>query len=707
MFPSETRVSQLIRESEKQGHIFVQTIAIDPPAMADRRATKIFGVFQTMAGHRVGDALIAHIEDGLTQGIREALGKLPTTANPALIFESAVARLNQRLTRLIEERGLTAQELSMSSVIAAQYGKELVMATMGKPTVLLIRASVTGKTSVYNLLAGSDAPNAAPAVSYTNIVNGALTPDDRLMLATEDLRKVFDPASLADIIAGNDPVSATTILRNSLTGKSTAGSFAAMILDSGPTAGAMPTRSAEPVRVPLRPAIAPTAMLQEKKVETIPVQIEPKKPSAFLIALKKTLPIIKRAGAELKHSLIALTNKEKRAAIIPTAKANLDRRLEWAVESFNGLSAAKRIMLFVILGAIVTGNAALAAASVRGRIAAAAAAYENGIFAIEQKIDSAEASIIYRDEARAKTILAEARQEIAALPEKRTDQKAEKERLSGLISAKLDLLRHAVPLGAPTVLADIAADQGAPRLTKIGVSSSIIWSASATGTLYKTSLKDGNTIPVEGVNLGEASPALLSAAESGLIAVGAAGKVGMVPATGKSSLKNYPLEADMALADVALYEGKIYGLDPARNRIVRFNPTGSGYSSGQSYLKDGTDLANAAALDVDGSIFVLMNDGAVVRLLKGVRTDLALPAVDPAFGKPVAISATTDSERIFILDTDPGRVAVFDKNSGTLFGQYTSDSLKSATDFFIDESAKMLYAVAGSQVLKFDLPELK
>ncbi|MEY4723558.1 MAG: hypothetical protein RLZZ324_1071, partial [Candidatus Parcubacteria bacterium] len=120
------------------------------------------------------------------------------------------------------------------------------------------------------------------------------------------------------------------------------------------------------------------------------------------------------------------------------------------------------------------------------------------------------------------------------------------------------------------------------------------------------------------------------------------------------------------------------------------------------YLKDGTDVSRAVSIAIDGEIWVLSSDGVVSRLLKGTRVSYAVAAVDPAM---------TDARRIridggkYVHVLESGRIVRFDRKTGALVAQYSSDDLKGATDFVLSPDARTALVSVGNKVVRFGLPE--
>ncbi|MEK9152186.1 MAG: hypothetical protein AAB692_02375, partial [Patescibacteria group bacterium] len=153
------------------------------------------------------------------------------------------------------------------------------------------------------------------------------------------------------------------------------------------------------------------------------------------------------------------------------------------------------------------------------------------------------------------------------------------------------------------------------------------------------------------------------------------------------------------------FNGRLYLLDPARNRILRHAATASGYGRGTFYLKDGTDVSAAVSLAIDGSVFVLGRDGSVAKLTKGIKENFAVEPADPAVTAPRSVRTAPGQKDIYVFDAGEGRVIAYDKASGSLKAQYAAEALKNSEDVAVDEAAGVIYAVSGNRMLRFAIPK--
>ncbi len=402
----------------------------------------------------------------------------------------------------------------------------------------------------------------------------------------------------------------------------------------------------------------------------------------------------------------AVAAKEKSRAFLARLKAGTVGLPDRLISGFNGLNPTSRGLLWAIMVLIIVFNYSVSVSAWQKRKEATAAAYDRAVMAIEQEIDSAEASLIYRDEERARRTLEEARAATERLPDRQARQKDIKNQLLTKIAAKFEAVRRAIALGAPEIVASINTDASAPTLAKLAWSGSTVWCAAADGRIFKVALKDGSVSKAGDVPGGRA-PGVFTMAGGNLLAGGDGGKLTIIPASGKPAEWPISLDNEAHIADAAVYSSRLYVLDPEHNRILRHDAADKAYGKPQYYLKDNTDVSKAVSLDIDGSVYVLLSDGPIVKLVKGLRNDFSAGQVDPPVAAAKKIRVAADSDYIYVLDSSPARVVVYDKKTGLLAAQYESNDLAGASDFLVDEKNRVLLAAVGNQLLRFALPEIK
>lgn len=687
MPPLIARVNELVQWRTQRGTLYARSISIATEGRTRDLFGDVFGVLQAEAPAKAGDALAGLIETALAQLMADSVEECVRLGVPEPDFETVVSRLNLAMARQFDAEQLPFAPDAVSGALVSQRGCEIVAAAWGEPFLILIHPTPSG-TTMADLLADvrSEREKAMydPTTrrGFSHIVNGSIGRNDRLLVATADLRELMGKEKLASIMTANDPESAGMILNDILAPLAPTLSIAALVADAVPLEK---LRAAEAER-----AVAPPAQPQQPQ--------PPAKPfGARAIGIYRRVRAAVLAGASVCKTM---ASSEGRRAAVGNLQLRLQNRLTIWLQKFNALSTATKFGGIAGLAALLALNLGLALNGLGQARQAKIDAYHAKVGGIEQHVTAAEASMVYDDYGTARLELEAAGNGVAALPDKTEDQRKTKELLTQKIGAAKLAWQRVVPLPEPDVIASIAAGSALPALERLALVNDGIWSLSSAGEVFLTSVKDGSSRSF-GKAL-SASPVFLTPADNGFVAGGADGAITAISASGAVSARSIQTDGDAAvIADAAAYGSRLYVLDPKHNRILRHAATAAGFGKPAFYLKDGTDLTAAVSMTIDGSIYVLAKNGAIIKLTKGLRDDFANESAEPAVLNATAL-AMTDG-RLYILEPDQERVVAVNKKTGRIESQFVSAALKEARDFAVGPDDSYLLAAAGNRVLRFDL----
>lgn len=736
MHKTEARAGQLVRWNAKQDGRYVQTSPIEIAKELESRIGKIYGLIIADAPTKVGEALFAHIEDAVGRGTLEAVRRAAPDTTHEQMFESAVAQVNHAVSRVLGERGLGIEPEFVSAAIVAVHDHDINAAIWGRPTILLFHPTTTGM-NVYDLV-DDDGPQSASAQRrcFGSVISGRIGDFDRLLLATQDIRELVGDVRMAEAMDAEDPGMSTKMLRDALAPLEEELTIAVLAIDVAPVryieeipAGrAVTTQTSldglrrmesrtEEILSPnplasIQKTIGSAASAMrgshaKKQAPAHPAAAVTHTPTPHVAPRPKVSisAILVKSIAWLFHSVFALVKgaftTDWRTLPRHTVIA-LDGSMDRLVANFNGLTPLRKRLLLAIMLGIFALNGIVFGGGIKAGLDDFATAANRRVAAIGQKVDSAEASIIYRDESRAKALLAEAETETVALSERTAKDREAKTELGARIAAARDGMRRAIQLGTPDVVATVATNGETPNLTRLTTAAGALWSVSAKGELFRISLADGAAQKSGDI---AAEPKIVLPVQGGVLAAAASGIGAIAPTSGKAAAKDVRIDTQgAAITDADTWNGNLYVLDPAHNRILRHAADADGFGAPAFYLKDGTDVTKGVSIAIDGAVWVLDANGGVTSLLKGVRATYAASVVEPPMTAALRIRTTPKSEFFYILDSSPSRIVRVNKKTGTLVAQYESPSLDGATDFTVDESTKTLLVSVGNQVLRFGLP---
>jgi hypothetical protein len=156
------------------------------------------------------------------------------------------------------------------------------------------------------------------------------------------------------------------------------------------------------------------------------------------------------------------------------------------------------------------------------------------------------------------------------------------------------------------------------------------------------------------------------------------------------------------VAAISPYLSNIYVLDKVKGGVIKFVGSDSGYGKAKYFSDSEPDLTTAKSIAIDGSIWLLLSDGTILKYTRGKADTISLTGLDSPLSKPTKIYTSTDFDNVYVLDNGNSRIVVFDK-TGNYKEQYSASVLKSAKELEVLESDKKIYALSGSKIFEIGL----
>ena len=749
----------------KKAESYVRTLSLKVPPDAVNRLGDVQGLFSTVIDRKTGDLLSANIEEAFSDGITEALRSLPVTADLDKTFEKVVGRVNLTLQRLMGEGGLMTDELKIDGTIIAQRGRDVAAAVWGRPSLVLFRRGIEGGPKLYDVLDTEDDTAATTAgTGFTNLISGKISGKDRMIIANQNLLDLLDRASLQEILSAPRTDTVTMLLRDALVARHENLDLAMLLLDghSGgetkeePEVVAVAKEKKAPKTTPIRAVAEGQNQVIKQDDESANTELTVAKhesstqklfkvsriafskgASQLVSTAKQAGEVAASAGQNIGQKILdavtveeeieeapstsktetkASESKTKAAAKSASEKTSKKKGkkepadnqavhpAEALVNRWNGLSNRSRGLLIVSLVLVFFLNTSLHALGWQRGQAQETANYEKTISTIRQQLDSAEASMIYRDEERARRLLDEAAAAIALLPNDDDEQALLKGQLADDLAAKFDGLRHAITLESPEVLSTVVTQSGSPELQKIISIGGALWAGAADGTIFNISATDGSAEAVYAPE-NAAAPEIFLTHKDGLV-TGTPDNLTYISTSGQALPQTINAgDYEISIADATAFGSRLYVLDAGHNRIIRLAGVRGGYTGPQVYNKDGTDLSNAVSLAIDGYVYVLTAGGQIIKMMSGQSENYSVVTTDPPLTAATVLRTPDENSDLYVLDSTVGRVVRFNKSSGNLISQYESPELRGATDLQVDEDAKSILVTKGNRLLRFTWPE--
>lgn len=320
--------------------------------------------------------------------------------------------------------------------------------------------------------------------------------------------------------------------------------------------------------------------------------------------------------------------------------------------------------------------------------------YVQDIAQAKELASKAKNALIYENEEEARRRLTEAKSLLNNIPSEEKNLQADKNNALLLIQNSLDTVNHVEKIADPNLIADLAQTNPQIDIKNIFLSSGSIYALDTNGIVTETNLKDQETKIVElsGVFEEKISTAT-QRDEKNFIVVDANNTFYKLDLENKaiSKISVQSENTDQKIKALGTYLSRLYVLDTKNNQIFRHEQAGQGYAKDTAWLNEEIELKEANSLTIDGSVWLAMNNGEIIKLHAGSKADdFTFSTLDPAFSNPTVIKATTATDNLYILDPNNKRVVIL-KKDGSLAKQIYSEKFDYLKDLTLDENSSKIY----------------
>jgi len=152
---------------------------------------------------------------------------------------------------------------------------------------------------------------------------------------------------------------------------------------------------------------------------------------------------------------------------------------------------------------------------------------------------------------------------------------------------------------------------------------------------------------------------------------------------------------------IGTFSGNIYVLDRTEG-LLKFVSTSDGYAKTTYFKGDEPDLKTAVSMAIDGSVWILLKNGTVLKYTKGVKDAFSLNVSQSPLANPTRIVTDADTENFYILDPKGKQIVRFAK-SGTLDKVYGATILANGKELDANESDNKLFVLSGDTIYELGL----
>ena len=152
---------------------------------------------------------------------------------------------------------------------------------------------------------------------------------------------------------------------------------------------------------------------------------------------------------------------------------------------------------------------------------------------------------------------------------------------------------------------------------------------------------------------------------------------------------------------IDVFGGNIYALQKDGG-IVRFAV--DSFSDSNYFKEEVGKPIEPASFTIDGSVYVLQNNGEVKKYTRGKLDPFGIKGVVTQIGSGALIDTAEGFSNLYILDRKNKRIVILEKN-GNFKTQLQWSELSKASSFAVDEKAQKAYIVIDSSVFAVPLQE--
>jgi hypothetical protein len=758
------KIAQFILTPGQRSQSALEIYVAQPDANKEALAGKLFALIEIestkAASLKIINFLINTLNYNYYQNEKMILRERVSTIKIEHIFESALAKTNKKLAEFLQTEKIRFNPNLLNITIGVVYNDSLHFANLGKNKALLIYRGKTDDNVKYKLADITEQTNNHEVKKqsniiklFSNVISGSLPRGGYFIFASETFAEYLSAKQIISIITTLPPAGAAEQIKNTLSKINAYVPFLGIIIKN--TAGLeIPEAKVKEPAVSTGASIENMIVIEEKteKLLTPSGLINAKTWSSFFnnltsriglnqankinaraFSLKDKIFTKRKAGwlsfgkifNFLKNSsayLISLfiyifkiiTDKKALADFFDKLISKI-KNLWLAVKTagvklffwYKNLNKINKILFSGFVICFLVFSASLGWQTIKNKKIEKQAVISNLTATIEQKQNQIDASLLYNNEEGAKKLLDEIREILKQLPQNSQEQKERYNALAAKNQVQIEKISRVIR-SDPVELANfINLNANAKPINIILAKDKIYAADTAQKAVYSI---DPQSKLITAINLNNQNISRLnfpSLDKNNNIYYLNSNNLKILDAkTEKLSDLEIDYSGDLQkVIDLKQYNNRFYLTDITSSQIYRFSKSGDKLTGASAWINGKEDLTNVVSMAIDGNIYLLKNNGEILKYTKGKRQDFSLSAVEPPLGQASKIIVSPEQDYIYIFEPAAKRLVVFNK-TGKSVCQYASDKLASLKDFQIDEKNKKIYFLNGTSVYSIDASHL-
>ncbi|HOK35527.1 MAG TPA: hypothetical protein PLL80_02645 [Candidatus Pacearchaeota archaeon] len=424
---------------------------------------------------------------------------------------------------------------------------------------------------------------------------------------------------------------------------------------------------------------------------------------SFKSTFQKIGNFFKAGGRKIKEAFLKIPvllkrgeNKEAKEEIpaIKLEKVSASK-INWGKIKRNFSKKTAIVPIFIIILLILVGVGIH-----QGQQASKGSAFKETIKTVEDKKNEGENTLIYGDKEKALTLFGEAFDLLNTL-EPSSDEETQQ-----LENLKNDLEKRIAELSGRKILSDISPifeiKEGVEKWEPTGMilgGNNIYIFSDISGLVYKWDLQKK-----EGVFFQLNSESVLGGTIVGNMPIFLLKEGGVGFENGKNLKITFPSEIkfeDIASLEDSLeldnFQNYFYIFDKKDGEIIKYQFSQNELGSGSFWLNERGAGKNATSIAIDGSIYLLENNGKVQRFASGsLKEEFNPPKTFPKVQKATKIFTSSLNKYLYLLDPENKRMIILDKK-GNLVNEYQSPEFENLKDIWVSSGDKKIYLLCDGK----------
>ena len=754
----KAKINPLVLQTGKATGFISRAFLSKPSARQVERVGRLFGYFE----FKTKDAKVGQLLDHLIADIKDAFygrGSQGTEQpNVEEHFERALQRLNSSFAQMLQREKIRVDLKNSIAMIGVVRKQKIFFAPAGRSNAFVFHHRSQGSFQIIDIMDRSKAELSPPQPIkfFAQILNGRLNLSDTLFFCNDPVLDYLSLEKIKNVITSQDGADASQNLKLLLQEVNNAASMTALIIKlEGSTAPAPVTNEAiekfdyqeaatrDSMRDLVTTESATEKMLTPTLVPEIKKQVNNISQGArkYLSKISVIVPRQKNETGKLKPLKLKSSPEDtpKKSPKLPIAPpppikrsisrekgtnagtrqarqiahrlSELGQYLLYRIASwFKRLPGRRQLTLVLILIALVTLATSVISLNVKRHREATRLTFTTSLNAITDTKNEAEASLIYRDEGRARTMLIAARDDLNKLkaPNKAYRQALNEMKVS--IEGLLSELRHEQIIDQPVQIANFANLDAEVNLADFIelLSEELLTQNLRNDSLTKLNINNRqltSAFPPANI-LGSVNLATSNSQEI-LYLINRDNRL-FIYNNSVDEFTSLPIELPSGAGSIAVehYNERLYFIDIAGGQILRYRLIGEGIRGPDEWLSTSTDLTDVNDLAIDGSIYLLGRNGQISRYENGEPTEFSALDLDPKLSGPTSITTPIGSEFLYVLDPPTKRIVVLDKN-GQLVSQYITPNLNNLKNVTINEDKREIYLLDGTSIFAIPATHLE